>query len=1052
MSSAVLLRPASPERKDETTTMKSNDRYLGGNDPFEGNRTLWLRSLPSGARVTRAIATLAPGEPSDGTPFVNFSINYSETGIGDWGATRDPAVLDNPTYWTTADLHARRTVSAVVASHEIDQGTVTVQMDIGGTWVGVASDGTILTSDKQPLVLKLPAKPTSGPPSPTSLPLLTTEKIKLTAVTIDVQGNVTVNTEGTVTLYGLTIRSVPTNVSVRLGQMPPFWTRLGELVGAETSPEFTTVLNAFLEDATAENGFYAIPFVIHSDTLARLNVTLAIDYIIEQPILPPYLSEVTLPYGYSSLPGIEEDLLTVKLPREAKPVAGTGGAVQGAFDASRVVLGEIGETGATATATVSPERALAQPIQILAETPVNGIDLPLANTQPGVAGLHLALQADADGKPSGEVLTSAEVTVEKPAPGGSAWGSAALPTQFRFLPGERYWLVLQSVSGEAYWNVRPGDPATALQASADGSFSWHTAATNAGEKPLVALFRLRYTPERFGVPLQLQIGKGPDAVRMRFDRFAPLGRVEFDVDFATELGEYLALPAAASPCGDGELLTNGSFDEPPHTDATRRLFGFDAGGGWELKGMVDLSRQVNLAVQRFVHLSVDGGETIRIDCAGTNPSHTGLKEIIDAINQVIGDDIASEYVIKKDEIHTGRLYLLSPKGDDGSVVLHAWRQAESPQGWQKPSEAGGEIWRFKLPTISYANLSNGLEVLPPECVIAALEAEGDKAAVLSQSLPVAGGCAYVLRFLFQSGLQTNDETLDEFLVTLFPVLDESELEAPSWEVRWLDTEDRLINSESEKLGTRNRVPSYIDGMRQSEARLVAPSGAAQAEIRFIQPPPGVLFLDNVSFTPTSEVLCNGNFQQWEVESGDQLSPAGWTRLSGWLDPELDETGQVVGAKLRGGGPEDAVLVQTAEVISGESYELRVRARPVFLPADDAETRPLEQRVRLELHWLADDAAIGKPVILPLDGRDFPTRAWKGTAPDRTIQAEIRLIQPQGGDDLLVGSVSLSRSDLVSVPLIFLAEAPGELTISDLRVAYDYESPGLSQPTTPVAPR
>lgn len=46
------------------------------------------------------------------------------------------------------------------------------------------------------------------------------------------------------------------------------------------------------------------------------------------------------------------------------------------------------------------------------------------------------------------------------------------------------------------------------------------------------------------------------------------------------------------------------------------------------------------------------------------------------------------------------------------------------------------------------------------------------------------------------------------------------------------------------------------------------------------------------------------------------------------------------------------------------------------------------------------------------------------------------------------SVSLERADLVSVPLTFLAETPGEMTVSDLRVAYDLPEPP-SQPRLPA---
>ncbi|HEX2621470.1 MAG TPA: hypothetical protein VHL11_15030, partial [Phototrophicaceae bacterium] len=43
--------------------MKLDEQYLGTNDGFEGDRTLWLRSLPANAQVTRALVTIKPALP-----------------------------------------------------------------------------------------------------------------------------------------------------------------------------------------------------------------------------------------------------------------------------------------------------------------------------------------------------------------------------------------------------------------------------------------------------------------------------------------------------------------------------------------------------------------------------------------------------------------------------------------------------------------------------------------------------------------------------------------------------------------------------------------------------------------------------------------------------------------------------------------------------------------------------------------------------------------------------------------------------------------------------
>jgi len=879
--------------------------YQGDNDPFEGDRTLWLRSLPAGARVTKATVTLTP----KGGPEFQETITF-EDGRGDLGTTK---ISD--ANFVEVDLHARRTL-AVVGGTNI-AGAI-LQVDLGGTYVEINGRGAVRVAEDD-----LFEVPNDG-----KLPGLTVSKFRLCQSSIKVSKVI--------------IRSVPTNVSVRVGVMPPFWTHLGELVTDQTSPDFAAVLNAFLAEAKAIDGFYAVPFVVHSDTIAQLDVKLAIDYAIEQPVLPSYLPEVNLPYGYSSLPGVEEDFLTVKLPRGATIVSANG-AVLGTFDATRIVFGEIGESESTSTVEVSPDRSLAQPILLDEETPVSGIDLPLANTEPGLAGLHLALQEDADGKPSGKVLSSANVSVERPVPGGSSWGSAALPAEFRFLSGERYWLVLQSVSGNAHWgvrSVRSGDPeAPVLQASSDGGFSWRMAATDAGEKNLAAIFRLRHSPERFKVPLQLQIGRGEDALRVSFNRFAPLGRVEFDADFAAELGEYLTTPSMIPPCGSGNLLVNGSLNDPPPVETNEPI----------------------------------GGSEPEIWCRPEVPA---------GWNGIPGR------VLRYKNLQTDQIF----------AILLACDASLEKMGYTSIHLERNEYYIEDNIDVCFASDLDALKVLTGE------------PAELSQRFSVVAECTYILSVRFHIGYYYPGN------VARTP---------PRWQIKWLNAEGESLVTDGEPLFELDEeTPPWL-----YEARLTAPSGATEAEIRFIQSSPGILFLESVSFSPTLETLSNGFFVLYRDDV-----PLGWQLLGGPI--RRDDAGIV----LEGAGPKDTILTQTAQVTAENRYELRVCARPMFPVADDVDTLPPEQRARVELRWLTDEGEIGEPVILFLDGRDFPAHTWVGDAPLEATLAEIRLIQPQNQGDLLVESVSLEHFDLVAVPLIFLAEAPGELAVSDLGVAYDLPAP------------
>ncbi len=999
--------------------MKLNDHYRGSEDPFEGDRTLWLRSLPSGARVTGARVTLKSARAA-----FTEDISFDENGVGDWGATRSPALLDAATFQAVAELHARRTATQIVASGESANRPVTVQMNLGGTWVSLADDGSILAPERQPLILRLPATVAA---TALSLPSVTSDKIQLTAI----DANNRVDPNGKVRIHGLTISSVPSNVSLRFGARPPFWMHLGELSGAQTSPDFALILNAFLSEAWVQDGFYAIPLVIHSDTIARLDVEVNIEYTIVQPILPAHLPEVTLTYGYSSLPGVALDLLSANLPSGAEIISASG-RVQGTFDASRVAYGKIGESQATTVVAVTSNRTLAQPILLDQETPASFIDLPLANTEPGLASLKLILQSDADGTPSGEVLISADVTVDRPVPGSSAWGSSALPFRFRFLPKRRYWLILQILSGEdqAFWDATVADQsAPALMASGDGGFSWRTAATDKGEKPLQAIFRLRHVPDHFSVPVELQIGRRADARRVRFDRFAPLGRVEFDIDFTAELNEHLAAPTGTAACGKGELLINGSFEQPLPDDATRKLFGFDAPRfeSTSLKGDVNLEQGADLSIQRYIVLSVDNGRPLRIDCAGDVPERTRREEIVEAINMAMGIPVAG---------YNGGLIITSPAS--GGVELHAWCRRQAPHGWQLKA---GHIIRIRFRESLYAVLFAPSSLLGDSGLIcpdgSVLGTDPQEQALLAQRIQVSGGCSYTLSFLYTApGRSEMGRAPGLMIAAMLREASSSAFGSPCWEVLWKDGQGQIIRRDGEKLDLFRSL---------DRIHLTAPLGAAQAEVRFVQPSPGALFLRRVSFIPTTEEIINPTLDLWKAElvAGQVSSPLGWTVRSGIVEPNSN------GAILRGSSnlPDDTVLAQMVGAEENKSYELRVHARPLTVISDDSL-----QRARLQLRWTAGQEVIGEPVILLLDGRDFRAHSWRGTAPAGTDQVEIQIIQPRGSGDIMVERVSLRHADMLTVPLIFLSEARGELTVSDLQAVYELpEAPEpLSLPSAEIA--
>src|SRR5579864_5487626 len=223
--------------------MKLTDQYEGSADPFEGDRTLLWTSLPAGAKVSHAKLTLTPVSAPGGTLFQE-QIRLAAS-PGDWSTTKAVSTTS-----VDIDFHKPRTLVSVVQTGLVG---ASLQIDMGGVFVEINSAGAI----------KTPTDPTAfSLPSDGTLPSLKVSKLRLVTTNV-----------GSPNVTSVTINTVPSNINVRLGKMGAFWPRPGDLVETDASPDFADVLQVFLNNATITNGFYAIPLVIHSDTIARLDVS-----------------------------------------------------------------------------------------------------------------------------------------------------------------------------------------------------------------------------------------------------------------------------------------------------------------------------------------------------------------------------------------------------------------------------------------------------------------------------------------------------------------------------------------------------------------------------------------------------------------------------------------------------------------------------------------------------------------------------------------------------------------------------------------------------------
>jgi YVTN family beta-propeller protein len=622
--------------------MRLSDSYDGSSVPFQGDRSTLLQSIPVNARIERATVTVTPIDATRGVE--PFAETTTFDGVaGTWGATKTVVAGQ----WVEVDFHARRTLVGVSGSNLVD---TTLQVDFGGVFVDLSPTGSVRTpSDPAPFAVRSNTQ---------RLPGLTVLKIKLT----NPAGRVT-----TPDLTRVTFRSLASNVTLRLGESAPFWARVGELVAPETTPDFAPLLQAFLSKAKSENGFFQVPLVLHTDTLARLSLSLEIEYLLEQNVLPPGLREVTLPFDLSTRPSASQDVLQIAVPAGAR-VARRGASVRvnGTFESTRLVRETEINVAPDGSVEVSPAFSHAQPVRLTSEALASEVDLLLTVSR--AAKLQLDIREDLDGKPGAESLLPAPVAQDLPAPvglvptrraeGETRWLSVRLPAEFQFKAGTTYWLVLQSLEGVFGWKVAHAAPdALTLQRTDTGGLSWRDERAATTNESLRAFFRLRRRPENFEMPIELEIGEGSEAVRLNLDRFRPLGRVDFELDpddLSQAFNEYLDKTAQGASCSGVEHLANGDFEawlrvgDTPQPISSRPLdqfptsLAFAPDGSWAYLGLVSRDTEtrslelIDVACDALVQPSIAldiAPEVLAISPTGTRAYVTDGRrlQIIDAV-------------------------------------------------------------------------------------------------------------------------------------------------------------------------------------------------------------------------------------------------------------------------------------------------------------------------------------------------------------------------------------------------------------------------------------
>jgi DNA-binding beta-propeller fold protein YncE len=504
------------------------DRYDGGLSPLEGDRELVLRRLPADARVIHARATVTPVSPAAGDPFVE-TLTFRGN-AGDWGATKSAS-----SSWVEVDFHARRTV--VGLSGQLNGAAV--QADLGGGFVAIGSQGTFLAPPQTALTV-------SG--TSAVLPSLTATRLRLFGTSPDITA--------------VRVRSAPSGVRLGLAGRPAIWFHTGELTRPETTPDFGPVLQAYLDDAgETADGVWLLPFVLHSDALGRIAVDLEIEYLRRAAVLPGGVEDAALTFGHGGLPQ-SGGALSISVPANAR-VAGARGRVTGAFESTRVAFGPVGAVTPAGALTVAPGSSPAHPVVLPEPVETVAVDLLLSAIDRKVS-LQLDLRLDLDGKPAGESILPAPVPfpLDREMAGHPTWVSVRLaaPLQLRRGQEKKYWLIVQSVEGEAAWSVEAVTGSLPpMQITQDGGFSWRQASIPSG--PVSGLFRLRTLPGTFRMPIELRVGSGEGERRVTFERFEPQGRVDLSLDLPEVAAAFNEALESAPVCPEAEHLVNGGFED-----------------------------------------------------------------------------------------------------------------------------------------------------------------------------------------------------------------------------------------------------------------------------------------------------------------------------------------------------------------------------------------------------------------------------------------------------------------------------------------------------------
>jgi DNA-binding beta-propeller fold protein YncE len=218
-------------------------------------------------------------------------------------------------------------------------------------------------------------------------------------------------------------------------------------------------------------------------------------------------------------------------------------------------------------------------------------------------------------------------------------------------------------------------------------------------------------------------------------------------------------------------------------------------------------------------------------------------------------------------------------------------------------------------------------------------------------------------------------------------------------------------------------------------RLTSPAGARQAEVRFNVPSDVEATVGSVSLYATTERVSNPDLA---LQKGGQV--ADWT-LAPAVAPGVSLVSTPGGVQLRNASADAAELMQAVPAEAGKPFTLELNGKASARP--EATATPA-----LALNWLdSGGQSVGTPVRVDIFPSGFESVVAKGTSPNEAASAEIRVHVPAGTTQE-IKRVSLRFTPTTKVPVTFVSQAPGELTVLDWRVSYEPSEP--APPPIPAA--